>query len=275
MFVSINEIWGLKMHSLKVLSSLSHLMLICSILVVAISVTLPGETLAATPPPPGVTDTTTGGASTAKLDDTEVKKATCEIFALLEGGLGSLLATVAGIGAIVAAAFGAYRLGTTFLVVAVGGFITRSLVSLWFEKVQTINCSGVAPPDDLFFRAATCNLYGFIEGPFGALLMTAAGVVAIIMVSVGGFRSAYSLFVVGAGAFVLRSLISLYYGDYACESIMAQEKSKIASFFSTPTTAAKKSGEARSTEVPAVLEDAVSDNAGWGNKASVLDDPFR
>ena len=51
---------------------------------------------------------------------------------LIEGSLGALIMVVAGIAAIVAAAMGAYRAAVGMLVVAIGAFILRSLVSLFF-----------------------------------------------------------------------------------------------------------------------------------------------
>ena len=69
--------------------------------------------------------------------------------------------------------------------------------------------------DDTLFRLGTGNLLAFIEGPFGALIMVAAGIGAIIAAAVGGFKVAWALFMVAVGAFILRSLVSLFFGtDY-------------------------------------------------------------
>jgi hypothetical protein len=46
---------------------------------------------------------------------------------------------VAGLGAIISAAFGAYRAAVGMLVVAVGAFILRALVSLFFGTQFTPN----------------------------------------------------------------------------------------------------------------------------------------
>ncbi len=70
--------------------------------------------------------------SKAKYDDTLVTGAVGNLFALIEGSFGALIMVVAGLGAIVAAAMGAYRAAVGMLVVAVGAFILRSLVSLFF-----------------------------------------------------------------------------------------------------------------------------------------------
>lgn len=73
-----------------------------------------------------------GGASEAAFDDSLIKGAVGNLFLLIEGAFGALIMVVAGLGAIVAAAMGAYRAAVGMLVVAVGAFILRALVSLFF-----------------------------------------------------------------------------------------------------------------------------------------------
>lgn len=70
--------------------------------------------------------------SNAAYDDGLVKASVGNLFCLIEGAFGALIMVVAGLGAIVAAAMGAYRAAVGMLVVAVGAFILRSLVSLFF-----------------------------------------------------------------------------------------------------------------------------------------------
>jgi hypothetical protein len=73
-----------------------------------------------------------GSYSEANYQDSLVRNAIGNLFALIEGAFGALIMVVAGLGAIVAAAMGAYRAAVGMLVVAVGAFILRSLVSLFF-----------------------------------------------------------------------------------------------------------------------------------------------
>ena len=73
-------------------------------------------------------------------NDTLIRNAVGQLFKLIEGAFGALIMVVAGIGAIVAASMGAYRLAVSMLVVAVGAFILRSLVSLFFGE----NFPGIA-----------------------------------------------------------------------------------------------------------------------------------
>ena len=70
--------------------------------------------------------------SEANFDDTLIRNSVGNLFKLIEGAFGALIMVVAGLGAIVAAAMGAYRAAVGMLVVAVGAFILRALVSLFF-----------------------------------------------------------------------------------------------------------------------------------------------
>lgn len=73
-----------------------------------------------------------GSYSPAAFDPVLIENAVGNLFQLIEGAFGALIMVVSGIGAIVAAAMGAYRAAVGMIVVAVGSFILRSLVSLFF-----------------------------------------------------------------------------------------------------------------------------------------------
>ena len=62
---------------------------------------------------------------------------TGRLFALIEGNAGALVMVIAGIAALVSAAFGAFRAAISLLVVAVGAFILRSLVVIFFNYTPT------------------------------------------------------------------------------------------------------------------------------------------
>jgi len=66
-------------------------------------------------------------------NDERVAEAVNRIFGYIEGSFGALLMVSAGLGAIMAAAFGQYRAALGLLVVAVGSFILRSLVGTFFN----------------------------------------------------------------------------------------------------------------------------------------------
>lgn len=59
----------------------------------------------------------------------------------IEGPFGALITAGAGIGAIVAAALGGFKVAWTLVVTAVGAFILRAYMSLWFAGT---NCVGAA-----------------------------------------------------------------------------------------------------------------------------------
>lgn len=55
-----------------------------------------------------------------------------KLLAYIEGPFGALITAAAGIGAIVAAALGGFKVAWTLVVTAVGAFILRAYMSLWF-----------------------------------------------------------------------------------------------------------------------------------------------
>jgi hypothetical protein len=71
------------------------------------------------------------------------------------------------------------------------------------------------PYDDTLVRNAVGNLYRLIEGAFGALVVVAAGIGAIVAGVVGAYKAAFALFLTAVGAFILRAYVSLFFGtDY-------------------------------------------------------------
>lgn len=58
---------------------------------------------------------------------------------------------------------------------------------------------------------ACSRVLGYIEGGFGALVATGAGLGAIVAASLGGFKAAWALLVVSIGCFILRSYLTLFH----------------------------------------------------------------
>lgn len=56
------------------------------------------------------------------------------LLALIEGPFGALITAAAGVGAIVAAALGGFKMAWTLVVVAVGAFILRAYITLFFAS---------------------------------------------------------------------------------------------------------------------------------------------
>ena len=77
------------------------------------------------------------------LGDGRFCAATEMIFRLVEGNMGALIMVSAGIMAIVGAAFGAYKAAINLLAVAVGSFILRSLVAIFFNYTADHGCGPV------------------------------------------------------------------------------------------------------------------------------------
>lgn len=57
----------------------------------------------------------------------------------------------------------------------------------------------------------------YLEGSFGALIMAASGIGAIMSAAFGQYKAALSLMVVAVGAFILRSLMSTFFNDYGIQ----------------------------------------------------------
>jgi hypothetical protein len=66
-------------------------------------------------------------------NDTQIAQAVVAILTYIEGSFGALVMVTAGIAAILGAAFGQYRAALGCLVVAVGAFILRSVMSTFFN----------------------------------------------------------------------------------------------------------------------------------------------
>jgi hypothetical protein len=75
---------------------------------------------------------------TTHYNDERFSNAANAIMTYLEGSFGALIMACAGVGAIVSAAFGQYRAALSLLVVAVGAFIVRSVMSTFLNdsKIQ-------------------------------------------------------------------------------------------------------------------------------------------
>jgi len=58
----------------------------------------------------------------------------------------------------------------------------------------------------------------YVEGTFGAMVMVAAGIGAILSSAFGQYRAALGLLVVAVGAFILRSLVGTFFNDVNIQS---------------------------------------------------------
>lgn len=69
-------------------------------------------------------------------NDSRFAESVDAVMAYLEGSFGAMVMAAAGIATVLCAAFGQYRLALSLLVVAIGAFVLRSLVSTFFNDVS-------------------------------------------------------------------------------------------------------------------------------------------
>ena len=62
----------------------------------------------------------------------------------LEGSFGALIMAASGLGAIMSAAFGQYKMALSCMVVAVGAFILRSMMYTFFNVQSVTADSGIS-----------------------------------------------------------------------------------------------------------------------------------
>jgi len=79
----------------------------------------------------------------AEFDDNVVKCASSALLQLIEGNLGAMVFVAAGIGTIIAIAFGGYRAAVSLLMVALSAFVIRSFVIIHFgeEALEGKDCN--------------------------------------------------------------------------------------------------------------------------------------
>lgn len=74
-----------------------------------------------------------GGSAAAAIHDTLRYSVACgRLLELIEGPFGALITVSAGIGAIITSAVGGFKVAWTLVVVAVGAFILRAYITLFF-----------------------------------------------------------------------------------------------------------------------------------------------
>ena len=64
---------------------------------------------------------------------------------------------------------------------------------------------------------AVSTIFAFLEGSFGALIMAASGIGAIMSAAFGQYKAALSCIVVAVGAFILRNLMNTFFNTSTIE----------------------------------------------------------
>ena len=145
-----------------------------------------------------------------EFDAKELELANCELMLVMKGSLGSLLATVAGIGAVFAGAMGMYSAAWTFVIVACSAFIIESIVTLWFP--MPAGCDD----ERLFVEIldwATCRLLFVIQDMIGNLVATLAGIGAIVSCVMGAYKAAWAFLFTALGGFLVRTFVGFFFEE--------------------------------------------------------------
>jgi hypothetical protein len=61
-----------------------------------------------------------------------------------------------------------------------------------------------------------CKVLYLTEGSYGVLVMSIAGLVAIVSAAMGAYKTAMNLIIVGVGAYLIRPMIFVFFGDVSC-----------------------------------------------------------
>ena len=86
-------------------------------------------------------------------------------------------------------------------------------LGLTHEVSAQISSGAVINYNDDRVTNAVNAIMTYLEGSFGALVMAASGIGAIMSAAFGQFKAALSLMVVAVGSFILRSFISTFFND--------------------------------------------------------------
>jgi hypothetical protein len=70
------------------------------------------------------------------FNDARIAESADLVLTYLNGSFGALIMVASGVGAVISGAFGQYKAALGLLVVAIGSFIVRSLISTWFNDTS-------------------------------------------------------------------------------------------------------------------------------------------
>lgn len=89
--------------------------------------------------------------------------------------------------------------------------LSAGMEGVSFAQITSGETDSLGEYNDERISEAVNRIFGYLEGSFGALIMVAAGLGAIISSAFGQYRAALGLLVVAVGAFILRSLVSTFF----------------------------------------------------------------
>ena len=94
---------------------------------------------------------------------------------------------------------------------AFGGMALLSLMHTNASAVSVNVDVGGGIANDTRLAEGVGKILQLLEGSFGALIMTAAGIGSVIGAAFGAYRTAIGLLVVGLGAFTMRSFVNMWF----------------------------------------------------------------
>ncbi|GEM_PF-1766307 len=100
---------------------------------------------------------------------------------------------------------------TQFMLFCLGITLVASGITVELLAQGDVGSDLVGEYNDERVGEAVNRIFAYIEGSFGALIMVAAGLGAIMAAALGSYSAAIGLLVVAVGAFVLRSLVGTFF----------------------------------------------------------------
>ena len=97
-----------------------------------------------------------------------------------------------------------FLLGTALLA---SGLATSALAA------EDVGSGLVATYNDMRIANSVNMILTYLEGTFGALVMVAAGIGAILSAAFGQYKAALGCLVVAVGSFILRSFLGTFFND--------------------------------------------------------------
>ena len=106
-----------------------------------------------------------------------------------------------------------YVFGRQHSTVAMFGLGALELAAGLAHSSFAIRTDPTSFDDSQIVDASEAILTGLVEGSFGALVMIVSGLIAIVAAALGAYRAALAALMVAVGAFILRAVVNLFFGD--------------------------------------------------------------
>lgn len=97
-------------------------------------------------------------------------------------------------------------------------FILLSCESAWALNEPWSGAYSSGPFADGVIRNAFCDIASLIEGSFGSLLATVAGVFLVISAAFGNLKQSPAFIMTAVGAATITTGVAVYFGDFGCSA---------------------------------------------------------